>query len=153
MTRAPQICANCTAYRPTAPAPPWTNTRSPGSSFARSISPCHEVKAPIGTEAAALWSKVAGFRAIFWGSVIQNSAVAPSANQSFMPYTWSPTSKSWTSLLIAVMTREILGRLTTDRRSGPTGEQVVHAIDLVAHLEALDIFADRRDEPLKFVPW
>jgi hypothetical protein len=40
------------------------------------------------------------------GSVIQNSAVAPSANQSLMPQTSSPISKSWTSLPIAVMTPE-----------------------------------------------
>jgi hypothetical protein len=51
-----------------------------------------------------------GFRAIFWGGVIQNSAVAPIT------------------------------------------EAVVHAIDLIAHLIVLDIFADRGGDSREFVP-
>ena len=36
---------------------------------------------------------------------------------------------------------------------GPISVPVVHAIDLFANLEVLDIFADRRDDCRKFMPW
>jgi hypothetical protein len=49
--------------------------------------------------------------------------------------------------------RNILGQRNTELRSGSISEPVVHAIDLVANLEVLNIFADRRDDPRKFVRW
>jgi N-methylhydantoinase A len=44
-----------------APAPPCTNTRSPGCSLALSRSPCHAVKDAIGTVAAASYSRSLAF--------------------------------------------------------------------------------------------
>ena len=46
----------------------------------------------------------------------------------------------------------ILGQRDTELRSGPVSEPVVHAIDLVANLEVLEIFVDRRDDSRKFAP-
>jgi len=42
------------------------------------------------TEAASMWEREDGFKERFDGFVMQNSAVAPSANQSFKPKTASP---------------------------------------------------------------
>jgi hypothetical protein len=49
--------------------------------------------------------------------------------------------------------RNILGQHNAELRGGSINESVVHAIDLVANLEVLDMFADRRDNSRKFVPW
>ena len=46
----------------------------------------------------------------------------------------------------------ILGQRNTERRGGPVSEPVGDAIDLVANLEVLEIFADRRDDSRKFAP-
>jgi len=44
----------------------------------------------MGTEAASMWEREEGFSERFGGFAMQNSAVAPSENQSFNPKTASP---------------------------------------------------------------
>src|SRR5262245_35973906 len=68
------------------------STRSPACSWVRSNKPCQAVNASIGTDAASTWVSRAGLGAIADGGARQNSAVAPSAYQSFMPNTSSPTT-------------------------------------------------------------
>src|SRR3569833_2587228 len=91
MMCAPQDLASCTANKPTEPDAPWFRTRSPLCKFARRCSFCHAVKTLIGAEAASVLDREDGLRERFCGFVMQNSAVAPSANQSFKPKTASPT--------------------------------------------------------------
>src|SRR5262245_29947936 len=106
VTCAPRKRASCIAKMPTAPAPPCTSTCSPAWSPARSNSPCHAVNAPIGTEAASICVKRGGFWATLLACVTQCSAIAASANQSFMPYTSWPISKPAVSPPTAAMTPE-----------------------------------------------
>jgi hypothetical protein len=54
------------------------------------------VSAEIGTTAAVTWSTDFGFGATSTVRATQNSACAPSPNQSFMPNTASPTATSFT---------------------------------------------------------
>src|SRR6516162_1065194 len=70
------------------------STRSPACSCTRSNKPCQAVNASIGTDAASTWVSRAGLSAIADGGAQQNSAVAPSAYQSFIPNTSSPTAPS-----------------------------------------------------------
>jgi transposase len=65
-----------------------TPARTKASAYQRR--PCHAVSKPIGAEAASTCEREDGFKERFDGFVMQNSAVAPSANQSFKPKTTSP---------------------------------------------------------------
>lgn len=72
----------------------------------RSIKPCQAVSAEMGVTAAAWWSTVRGFGATQSGGATQYSACVPSPNQSFIPYTRSPTAKSVTPVPRAVTSPE-----------------------------------------------
>ena len=78
--RAPQLCAICSAAKPTPPAPAWIRTVSPARRRATSRRPYHAVRNGSGRVAASSKLSEAGFGIENLLQVVTWEPIAPGAN-------------------------------------------------------------------------